>query len=178
MLSQHRTEINHPVWQWKLHIMRFVMFTSSIAFTAAVFLQVVTRYVFNYSIFGIEEFASYTGIVMYFIGSAYATNERSHISASVVDSLMGEGRVTAYIHALTRLIAIGLSAFVAYATWDLVSFTAAMGTRSVELRLPMIWVYGVMLVGLVMMTGYFILDFIDTIITALRQEREEGEPLP
>ena len=45
MLSQHKTEIQHPIWQWKLAAMRAVMFTASIAFTIAVFLQVVTRYV-------------------------------------------------------------------------------------------------------------------------------------
>ena len=174
MLLQHKTEIQHPVWQWKFAAMRLVMFTTSIAFTFAVFLQVVTRYVFNYSIFGIEEFASYTGIVMYFIGAAYATHERSHISASVVDSLIGAGRVTGTIHAITRLVAIVLSGYVAWATWGLFEFTAQMGTKSVELRLPMVWVYGTMVVGLVLMTGYFILDFYDSVITLLRGRREEG----
>ena len=174
MLSQHKTEIQHPIWQWKLAAMRAVMFTASIAFTIAVFLQVVTRYVFNYSIFGIEEFAAYTGIVMYFIGAAYATHERSHISASVVDSLIGAGRVTAAVHALTRLAAIVLSGYIAWATWGLFDFTTQMGTKSVELRLPMVWVYGTMVVGLVLMTGYFVLEFYDSVITLLRGQREEG----
>ena len=174
MLSQHKTEIQHPIWQWKLAAMRAVMFTASIAFTIAVFLQVVTRYVFNYSIFGIEEFAAYTGIVMYFIGAAYATHERSHISASVVESLIGAGRVTAALHALTRLAAIVLSGYIAWATWGLFDFTTQMGTKSVELRLPMVWVYGTMVVGLVLMTGYFVLEFYDSVITLLRGQREEG----
>ena len=174
MITQHKTEFRHPLWQWKLSAMRAVMFASSIAFTIAVFLQVVTRYVFNYSIFGIEEFASYTGIVMYFIGSAYATNERSHISASVVDSLIGTGRVTATLHAFTRLVAIVLSGYVAWATWGLFDFTAQMGTKSVELRLPMVWVYGTMVVGLVLMTAYFVLDFYDSLIDLLHGGRDAG----
>lgn len=173
MRLQRKTEFQHPVWQWKLATMRLVMFTASIAFTAAVFLQVVTRYLFNYSIFGIEEFASYAGIAMYFIGSAYATNERGHISASVVDSLIGTGRTTVALHALTRLIAIVLSGYIAWATWGLLEFTAQMGTKSVELRLPMVWVYGTMLVGLTLMTVYFVIEFYDSVITFLRGPLEE-----
>ena len=172
MLQHHKTEIRNPLWQWKLRALRFVMFLSSIAFTIAVFLQVVTRYLFNYSIFGIEEFASYAGIVMYFIGSAYATHERSHISASLVDSLLGEGRATAVIHAITRAIAIILSGYVAYATWELFSFTTQMGTKSVELRLPMVWVYGTMLFGLVLMTAYFLLDLYDSVVAAAKGDKE------
>lgn len=174
MLTEQRPRITHPIWLWKLRLLRFVMFVASIAFTAAVFLQVVTRYLFNYSIFGIEELASFTGIVMYFIGSAYGTHERSHISASLVDTVFGEGRVTASVHAFTSFLAIILTAYVASATLELIQFTARMGTKSVELRLPMVWVYGTMLGGLMLMIIYFLLEFYERLMAAFGREAFAG----
>ena len=38
----------------------------------------------------------------------------------------------------------------------------------------MVWVYGTMVVGLVLMTGYFVLEFYDSVITFLRGQRDEG----
>ncbi len=163
MLEERQSQIQHPIWQFKLRIQRLVMFITSIAFTAAVFLQVVTRYLFNYSLFGVEEFASFAGIVMYFIGAAYATHERSHISASLVDTIFGEGRITAGVHAFTRLLAAVLTIYILVVMWDLLVFTERMNTKSTELRIPMIWIYGTMFVGLVLTAFYFLLEFYDSL---------------
>lgn len=163
MLQERQTQIRHPLWQWKLKILRLVMFLSSIAFTLAVFLQVVARYLFNYSLFGIEEFASFAGVVMYFIGAAYGTHERSHISASLIDTIFGEGRITAAVHAFTRLLAFLLTLYILNSLFDLFVFTERMNTKSVELRLPMVWIYGTMLVGLALTALYFLLEFIDSL---------------
>jgi len=174
MLIEHQPRITSPIWLWKLRVLRFIMFVSSIAFTAAVFLQVVARYLFSYSIFGIEELASFTGIVMYFIGSAYGTHERSHISASLVDTIFGEGRVSAALHAFTTFLAVILTAYVAWSTVELLKFTATMGTKSVELRLPMVWVYGTMLAGLVLMILYFLIELYERVMTALGRDAFAG----
>ncbi|KIC40223.1 hypothetical protein RA27_15515 [Ruegeria sp. ANG-R] len=163
MLEERQTQIKNPIWVFTLKAQRFVMFVSSIAFTAAVFLQVVTRYLFNYSLFGIEEFASFAGIIMYFIGAAYATHERSHISASLVDTIFGEGRITAGVHTFTRFLAALLTIYILVALWDLLVFTERMNTKSTELRVPMIFIYGTMFVGLVLTAFYFLLETYDSL---------------
>ena len=177
MLEARKSQIQHPVWQYKLAIQRFIMFVASLAFTAAVFLQVVTRYLFNYALFGIEEFASFAGVIMYFIGSAYATHERSHISASLVDTIFGEGRFTSSVHAFTRLLAFALTLYVVFALWDLLVFTERMNTKSTELRLPMLWIYGTMFVGLVLTAFYFLLEFYDDVREAIRGNTFEEQEL-
>ncbi|AZV80735.1 TRAP transporter small permease (plasmid) [Parasedimentitalea marina] len=163
MLEERQSQIQHPIWLFKLKIQRLIMFITSIAFTLAVFLQVVTRYLFNYSLFGVEEFASFAGVIMYFIGAAYATHERSHISASLVDTIFGEGRITAGVHAFTRLLAFVLTVYILISMWDLLVFTNRMSTKSTELRIPMIWIYGTMFVGLVLTAFYFLLEFFDSL---------------
>ncbi|KIC08735.1 hypothetical protein RA19_17725 [Leisingera sp. ANG-M1] len=173
MLQERQTQIQNPIWQLKLKIQRLMMFVTSIAFTIAVFLQVVTRYLFNYSLFGIEEFASFAGVIMYFVGSAYATHERSHISASLVDTIFGEGRITAGVHAFTRLLAAVLTIYILVVMWDLLVFTERMNTKSTELRVPMIWIYGTMFAGLALTAFYFLLEFYDSLRAAIRHTPAE-----
>lgn len=174
MLEERQTDNQNPIWQAKLHVQRLVMFIASMAFTGAVFLPVVTRYLFNYSLFGIEEFASFAGIVMYFIGAAYATHERSHISASLVDTFFGQSRVTAVVHTFTRALSAALTIYLLVVFWDLLVFTERMNTKSTELRVPMLWIYGTMYAGLALMAFYFVLETYDSLRAAVsRQPRQE-----
>lgn len=168
MLDIRSPSIDHPLWRLKLNLLRVIMFASSIAFTVAVFLQVVTRYLFNYSLFGIEEFASFAGIIMYFAGAAYGTHERSHISASLVETLFGDSRFTLAVHAFTRALACALTIYILVIMWDLLVFTDRMNTKSTELRVPMMWIYGTMFAGLALSAFYFFLEFIETVIATIR----------
>lgn len=148
------------LWRFKLQLQRWVLFASSITFTLLVFVQVVSRYLFNHSIFGIEESASYLAAIMYFIGAAYGTHMKEHISASIVDTLFKPGAFVNLAHLLTRVISTLLCAYLCWETWHLVQFNFEFDTRSVELRIPMAWVYGGMLTGMVLMTFYFFIDVI------------------
>jgi len=148
-------------WQRKLKLQRLVMFITSIAFTLLVFVQVVSRYLFDYSFFGIEEAASYLAVTMYFIGAAYGTQANGHISASIVDTLCRPGPFVDLAHILTRLISALLCGFLCWEIYQLVMFNAEMDTRSVELRLPMVWVYGGMLIGMALMTFYFLVEMVE-----------------
>ncbi len=144
------------------------MFIASIAFTLLVFIQVVSRYIFNYSIFGIEESASYLAAIMYFIGAAYGTQAKGHISASIVDTLCQPGLFVDVAHFITRIISTLLCAYLCWETWHLVQFNLEMETRSVELRIPMAWVYSGMLVGMALMTFYFFIEVIEAIYDFFR----------
>lgn len=49
--------------------------------TAAMLAEVITRYFFGTSLFGLEQHVGYTAVWIYFLGSAYGAYERSHIKA-------------------------------------------------------------------------------------------------
>lgn len=149
------------LWQFKLRLQRWVLFGSSITFTLLVFIQVVSRYIFNHSIFGIEESASYLAAIMYFIGAAYGTHVKGHISASIVDTLFKPGLFVDFTYLLTRVISTLLCYYLCWETWNLVQFNFEFDTRSVELRIPMAWVYGGMFIGMVLMTFYFFIEIIE-----------------
>src|SRR5690554_1526937 len=67
-----------------IKLQRIAMLVSTIIVILGVVLQVITRYVFRVSIVGIEEFAAYVAIWLYFIGASYGSYERSHISAELI----------------------------------------------------------------------------------------------
>ncbi|RDE22603.1 TRAP transporter small permease [Motiliproteus coralliicola] len=152
------------LWQFKLRLQRLVMFSTSVAFTLLVFVQVVSRYIFNYSFFGIEEAASYLAIIMYFIGAAYGTHAKGHISAGLVDTFCQPGRLVDIAHIITRLISALLCVYLCRETLELVQFNLQMDVRSVELRVPMAWIYIGMLIGMALMAFYFIVEMVEACI--------------
>lgn len=156
------------LWLFKLRLQRWVLFSTSIAFTLLVFIQVISRYIFDYSFFGIEEAASYLAIIMYFIGAAYGTNAKGHISAGLVDAFCQPGWLVDVAHIITRLISALLCAYLCWETWDLVQFNLQMDVRSVELRIPMAWIYSGMLVGMGLMTFYFFIEMIQSCINLFK----------
>lgn len=163
------------LWQWKLRLQRLVMFTTSIAFTVLVFIQVVSRYVFNHSFFGIEEAASYLAVTMYFIGAAYGTHAKGHIFASIVDTLCRPGPFVDVAHILTRLISALLCVYLSFEIWGLVQHSQMLDVRSVELRMPMVWIYSAMLVGMVLMSFYFLVEMMEAALHLIRGEKKEED---
>lgn len=163
------------IWQWKLRLQRLVMFITSIGFTTLVFIQVVSRYVFNHSFFGIEEAASFLAVTMYFIGAAYGTQAKGHISASIIDTLCKPGPFVDISHILTRLISALLCVYLSKEIWHLVLHNQMLDVRSVELRMPMVWIYSTMLVGTVLMSFYFFVEMIEALLHLVRPAKHEDE---
>ncbi|REG86692.1 TRAP transporter small permease [Marinomonas pollencensis] len=157
------------LWHLKLRLQQWVMFSTSIAFTLLVFIQVISRYIFDYSFFGIEEAASYLAIILYFIGAAYGTHAKGHISASIVDSLCHPGRFVNASHVITCLISTFLCIYLCTETWELVQFNLKMDVRSVELRIPIAWIYIGMLTGMILMAFYFFIEMIEAFCHLLKR---------
>ena len=73
----------------------------------------------------------------------------------------------------TRLLACLLTVYLLISIWDLLAFTGRMGTKSTELRLPMIWIYGTMFTGLALTALYFLLEFVDGLRATIRNTPSE-----
>lgn len=68
------------------HLEEYFGFFSLLTATALIFIQVVMRYVFNYSIMWSEEMARYLIIWFIFVGSSMAVRERAHAKVDVLTS--------------------------------------------------------------------------------------------
>jgi TRAP-type C4-dicarboxylate transport system permease small subunit len=105
-----------------------------------IFAQVVARYVFNAPLFWSDELARYTYVWLSFIAAVFVAAERGHIQIDVIDRLLGpRGRLVVEI--VAGLIVIGTCLFVIYGSWPWLMTN--IRPRSPALRLPMVWLYGV-----------------------------------
>lgn len=148
-------------WNIKLGLQRLVLLLCGALLTILITVQVFTRYVLGISIFGIEELASFIAVYMYFIGASHGAWERGHISASLVDLVFGEGRVREAITLLANLITVILAAWMTVWAWQYLAFTIERGTMSLEVGISLVWVHGIMPVGLSLMTLYFAVELMD-----------------
>ncbi|MCA1493062.1 TRAP transporter small permease [Sinorhizobium alkalisoli] len=149
------------LWNAKLKLQRFLLLACGAVVTALIAVQVFTRYVLGISIFGIEELASFVAVYMYFIGAAHGAWERGHISASLIELLVPEGRVRHAIALVASATTVVLSGWMSLWAWQYLAFTLKRGTMSLEVGIHMGWVHGIMPVCLSLMTLYFAVELLE-----------------
>jgi C4-dicarboxylate transporter, DctQ subunit len=113
-------------------------------------LQVILRYLFDYTIFWSEEATIYLLILSTFIGAVITLRHNEHVNVDVLSSFFRERgkRVLAVLAALITVIYCAI--FGTYA-WILVTEPAALNILTPALRLPL-WVVELSLpVGLTLM---------------------------
>ncbi len=79
-----------PFWQRfrKVHV--FFLVTSSVLITTAICVASAMRYFFELDFFGLEEYVLIAACVLYFVGAAQGSFERSHISADFMENFMAK----------------------------------------------------------------------------------------
>lgn len=166
----HMDGVNTPaalsgqaLWLWnaKLALQRFLLLACGSALTVLITVQVFTRYVLGISLFGIEELASFVAVYLYFIGASHGAWERGHISASLMELVLPEGRARQGVAILASAITVNLCAWMAVWGWQYLAFTIGRGTMSLETGIPMAFIVGIIPVCLTLMTVYFVVELLD-----------------
>ena len=152
------------LWNAKLRILRWILFATSVGVVLLVFIQVIMRYFFDVPLYGIEEAAIYLAVWSYFIGSAYGAKQKEHISASLIDVLLPAGRGQAFVAMITGFITVVVTAWMVNWCWYYLAWTFKRSTVSVDLGLHMGWVHSAIFIGLILMTLYFFIDFVEKVI--------------
>jgi TRAP-type C4-dicarboxylate transport system permease small subunit len=159
------------LWQFKLRLQRWILFITSMGVTLLVFIQVIMRYFFDVPLYGIEEIAIYLAVWAYFIGASYGAHQKEHISASLVDVFLPDGRAQIFIGILADLVTVVVSAWMITWSWYYLAWTFKRGTASVDLGLHMGWVHSAIFVGLILMTLYFAIDFVERCIRFVKYKK-------
>jgi len=81
---------------------------------AAMFLQVVLRYIFHAPLFGIEEIVILTAAWLYFVGIAYATKTESHVKVEIVSLLVKKSLVVKWNKLSSLFLSIICSGIIFY----------------------------------------------------------------
>lgn len=158
------------LWNAKLGLQRFLLLACGTALTLLIAVQVFTRYVLGISLFGIEELASFVAVYLYFIGATHGAWERGHISASLMELVLPEGRARQGVAILASTITVILCAWMAVWGWQYLAFTIGRGTMSLETGIPMAFIVGIIPVCLTLMSVYFAVELLDHIRRFSRAE--------
>lgn len=133
--------------------------------------QIITRYIFNSSFFGLEQFIGYSAVWLYFIGAAYGSYERSHIKAEFINILIKSQRQQQGIRAFAALVSSVMAAIFTKWSWQFCAESIAIGETTPSYGVPMIYFQAALLVGGVLMTLYFSIEAIDHLCQLLKKDK-------
>lgn len=150
-------------------VQRMIMVLTGLLVTILMTVQIVTRYVFGFSIYGIEELMSFFAVWLYFMGSAHGAWSRGHISASLLDVVLPFGRAQQALRVLACAVTTVLTAWMAVWATEYLFSSIRRNLMSLEVGIPLAWVNVVMPLGLILMTFYFLVECIEE-FTVLRSK--------
>ena len=135
-----------------------------LAMVSLIFVQILGRYVFNYSISWSEESASFAQIWLVMLGSGIAMRNRRHVG---IDFLVARCplNVQRVVKAVGFLLGVWFLLVVIVGSFSLLAL--GMIVRSPALQVPLALPYAALPVGI----GYFLLEFALATIPEIRKPR-------
>ncbi|SNS10493.1 C4-dicarboxylate transporter, DctQ subunit [Anaerovirgula multivorans] len=137
------------------HIEEYIASSLLIFTSFLVFVQVVFRYQFNYSIYWSEEVARYLIVWFIFIGSSIAVREKAHVSVDAVVTYLPSWLKKIFA-ILASLISIAFSIMIIIAGWGMIENAMKFNAVSPSMGLPLLYPYLAIPVGSFLMMIRFL----------------------
>ncbi|QOR37747.1 TRAP transporter small permease subunit [Billgrantia diversa] len=121
---------------WVSRLINAVAIITSVVLVGMVFFMVISRYVFNWSIIGMDEIALISAMWLYMSGAVIASRRSEHL---VVDFLPQRISSPALLKIHQRLIAMIMlltSGFFVFLAWKLLGFSLRLPQYTPGLKLP------------------------------------------
>lgn len=150
------------------------VFLCVLGFVVFAFLQVISRFIFNFSIAWTEELCRYLFVWMVFLGAGIGVLQRKHIAVDIVPNLVPD-RYRKYYNVLLDLMIIAFCLLLI--RYGAVFASKAMRQRSPAMQIPLGYVYyGIILGGAVMLINA-VRSMLSSFF-ALPEPETEPEPAP
>ena len=133
-----------------------------------VFIQVVLRYLFRYSLPWSEETARFLFLWIVWIGAAYAVKMRAHLKIDFVVNMLPQ-RAQKYMELFATLIWFAFCLFFTYKGVELTRILFVRGQITPVMKLPMAYVYAAVPTGAILM----LLRLVEDLARQIRDLREE-----
>ena len=138
--------------------MRTVIILVTATCCCTMLLQVVSRYVFEVAISGLDEITGHMAVWMYLMGAAYASHEGSQINAEMVHLVVKNERALCLIRAIAGTISAIVAGFLVNWSYGYVAWSLKKHEVTPTLQLPTVYFQVAILIGAVIMCYYFIRD--------------------
>ena len=131
------------------------------------FVQVVTRYIFEVPIMGLEESMVIPTIWLYMLGAVNASREDSQIRANVLEIFIKSERGHIILALVGEIISFIISSWLTYWAWDYVKYAWRVWKESPTLYIPTFYHECSVFIGLLLIT-LFIAIHIVKLVNQLR----------
>ena len=117
-------------------VQRTFLFYLLLILTLGMLLEIVIRYLFNQSIFGLSDFIGYTSVWLYAVGASYATHERSHIKAEFINAFVRSDKTRHIIRLVAVSVSTVMSAIFTKWSYDLCLYSMEIGEKTQAYPVP------------------------------------------
>lgn len=150
--------------------MKTIIILVTIAVTGTMLLQVISRYVFEISITGLDELTGHTAVWLYLMGAAFGTYDRSQIKADMMHLFVKNQKILSLIKAGASAVSVVVASHMMVWSYNYVLWSIRKHEVTPSLQIPTILFQVSILIGAVLMVFYFLVEFFDLI----RQVRSHG----
>lgn len=156
----HPVQKKNFLWELLIKFQQFMLIACSLFVVASIGFTVLLRYIFKTDLYGLEEIVVIFAFWLYFMGGAYCSYTRTHITADMISVYLSEGKLKSTITAFTSAATFGLSLLFSVWGYDFFMFGVKMSARTPVWRIPQVVSYTAVFLGMVLMTFYFFVDLL------------------
>jgi len=154
-----------------IHILRIALVVLSLALSFLIVATVLMRYVFESPFLAIEEASTLIGSFLYFIGAAFVTATRTHITGGAMHVFIQSPNARRIIVAFTTALCLFVTIISLYYAWKYTAFTFDRGRTSNYLRWPRgLWACS-MVVGFALMILFQVLQLVRDVRSARTHDK-------
>ncbi|MES0827057.1 TRAP transporter small permease [Ruegeria sp. SCP11] len=141
------------------------------------FVQVITRYVLEIPVMGLEESLLYPTLWLYMLGAVNASRENTHIRANVLEIFLSTERQHQVLAVIGEVISLIVGIWLTTWAWDFTKYSMRVWRESPTLYLPTFYVDVALFVGLVLMmtfTAWHLLMHLRALFSPVAEPAVEG----
>lgn len=138
------------------------------------FVQVITRYVLEIPVMGLEESLLFPTLWLYVLGAVNASCENSHIRANVLEIFLNTERQRLILAAIGEVISLIIGLWLTYWAWDFAKYSLRVWRESPTLYLPTFWVDCALTIGLVLMMVFTAMHLFSHLRALFSKEHSDG----
>lgn len=129
------------------------------------FFQVITRYVFQIPVMGLEETMLYPTMWLYIFGAINASRENTHIRANVLEIFLKSERAHTILAIVGEVISLIVGLWILGWAWDYTRYAWRVWRESPTLYIPTFYSDVALLVGVTLMMVYTAWHLVRHILT-------------
>ncbi len=118
------------------------------------FVQVITRYVLQVPVMGLEETMAYPTVWLYILGSVNASRENTHIRANVLEIFVKTEKGHTILAIIGEVISLIVGLWLLSWAWDYTSYAWRVWRESPTLYIPTFYADIALVIGMTLMMIY------------------------